>query len=119
MARCPLMLVLVLAVALPPTQAQSPAKSENAKGKKEVTAAKVKQEPAFGLRFLPLSEALYAHLPELPHGVGVLIAKVLPDSPAQQVGLKQYDIVLSCNGTRVKDGPQLLQLVQTYRNERK
>jgi membrane-associated protease RseP (regulator of RpoE activity) len=114
MVRCPLALLAVFALGLPCASAQSSGSANSI-----VPSAKVKQENVFGFRLLPLPEALSAHLPGLPPGVGVLVAQVLPDSPAQLAGLKRFDIVLSCDGKQVKDGAQLLQLVRSSRASRK
>ena len=47
----------------------------------------------------------------LPDKEGVIIAKVVPDSPAQEGGLKEGDVVRRFDGKKVKDLKSLLQIV--------
>ncbi|TRZ49588.1 MAG: Do family serine endopeptidase [Dehalococcoidia bacterium] len=47
----------------------------------------------------------------LPDKEGVIIAKVVPDSPAQTGGLKEGDVVRRFDGEKVKDLKSLLQIV--------
>jgi prefoldin subunit 5 len=48
-----------------------------------------------GIDGVPPDDALRAQL-ELPAGQGLLINQVVQDSPAAKAGLKQYDLLLSC-----------------------
>jgi periplasmic serine protease, Do/DeqQ family len=42
---------------------------------------------------------------------GVVISRVLPDSPAHKAGLKSEDIIIAANGTPIHDGTQLRNIV--------
>lgn len=43
---------------------------------------------------------------------GVIIADVIPNSPASRAGLRKYDIILSIDGIKVMDGDQVNELVR-------
>ena len=47
-----------------------------------------------------------------PKGAGVLVNRVLVDSPAQRAGLQPDDILLKWNGKGIEDARQFIQLVQ-------
>lgn len=51
---------------------------------------------------------------KLPAKQGVMIAKVIKDSPAKKAGLKQGDIVLSVNNTAIKNSSELQTTVGGY-----
>ncbi len=53
---------------------------------------------------------LRAHV-DIPEGQGVLVANVVPDSPAAKAGLKQHDIILRANETDLHDMQTLVDLV--------
>lgn len=107
MPRCPVALLTVLALGWSAVGAQTPARSNPG-----VTPAAIKQESVLGLRLQPLPAVLYAQLPDLPPGMGVLVDQVIPESVAQQAGLRRFDILLSWDGKQVKDRKHLLRLVQ-------
>lgn len=48
---------------------------------------------------------------ELPHVKGALVVKVLPDSPAEQAGLKAGDVLSSVDSTAVSHHSQVLRLI--------
>jgi hypothetical protein len=66
-----------------------------------------RDEAALGLKCGSVPEALYAHLPTLERGQGLLVETVKPKSPAAELGLKQYDIVLAVGTTPVKSSSEL------------
>jgi hypothetical protein len=49
---------------------------------------------------------------DLPEDQGVLVRRVVTDSPADQAGIKQFDIVLNANDKPVVTGLDLMELVQ-------
>ncbi len=53
------------------------------------------QEASFGICVSPLPEVLKSHLPEVTDGGrGILISEVMAGSPAENSGLKKYDILV-------------------------
>lgn len=62
-----------------------------------------------GLKLVPVPEALYAHLPALEHGHGLLVESLKTGSRAAEVGLKPYDIVLAVGTASVKSTRDLQQ----------
>jgi C-terminal processing protease CtpA/Prc len=60
-----------------------------------------------GLKVTAVPEALYAHLPALEQGKGVLVRAIDPGSRAATLGLKTYDIVLAVGTTPVHNGQDL------------
>jgi hypothetical protein len=55
---------------------------------------------------------LRAHL-DLPAGQGLLVADVVPDSPAAKAGLKKHDILLRANDSELHEMGDLVELVIT------
>jgi membrane-associated protease RseP (regulator of RpoE activity) len=55
---------------------------------------------------------LRAHL-DIPEHEGLLVASVVPDSPAAKAGLKQNDILLRANDTELREMQDLVELVRT------
>jgi len=51
-----------------------------------------------GLMFVPLSDQARAHV-KVPEGQGLVVAEVVPDSPAAQAGLERHDIVVAVDTT--------------------
>src|SRR5436305_49940 len=74
-----------------------------AQSSNRITTARTKSEALRGLRLVIVPDVLYAHVPQLPKGHGLLIKQVAPESPAEQAGLKVHDILLTCGGKDVKD----------------
>lgn len=52
--------------------------------------------------------AAYLNIPQ----EGVIIADVIPNSPASRAGLRKYDVILSIDGIKVADGDQVNELVR-------
>lgn len=60
----------------------------------------------------PDDHPLRAHL-DLPADQGLLVADVVPNSPASKAGLKKHDILLKANNTVLKEMGDLVELVST------
>jgi len=54
-----------------------------------------------GLSLGKVPEAVYAQVPNLPAGKGILVMAVAPGSAAANAGLKQYDVLVSLGGRSV------------------
>jgi serine protease Do len=63
-----------------------------------------------GVSVQDIDDALAEYF-NLPDKEGVIIAKILPDSPAQKGGLKEGDIIRRFDGKNVKDLKSLLRIV--------
>ncbi|WP_218079516.1 HhoA/HhoB/HtrA family serine endopeptidase [Anthocerotibacter panamensis] len=77
------------------------------------------EHPYLGVRMVTLTPQLKANLNSDPNSgfnvdeeQGVLIARIIPDSPAAQAGLKAGDIIHSFNGRGVKQADSLQQLAE-------
>ncbi len=65
-----------------------------------------------GLSGGPVSPELRAQL-DLPEGQGVIVREVVPDSPAAEAGLEQFDVLVRANDDNLGDMRQLSKLVQS------
>ncbi len=74
-------------------------------------ASQPKNEGFHGLRLTNVPEVVYAQVPHLPKGQGLLVRQVKSDSPAGRAGLKLHDILLLCNGKKINDGDQFAALI--------
>jgi membrane-associated protease RseP (regulator of RpoE activity) len=61
---------------------------------------------------IPDDHPLRAHL-DLPADQGLLVADIVPNSPASKAGLKKHDILLKANDTVLKEMGDLVELVTT------
>jgi membrane-associated protease RseP (regulator of RpoE activity) len=59
---------------------------------------------------IPADHVLRAHI-DLPEGQGLLVANVVPNSPAAKAGIKQHDILLRANDIELRDAHDLTDLV--------
>ncbi|HVJ81284.1 MAG TPA: PDZ domain-containing protein [Planctomycetia bacterium] len=84
-------------------------KEEMAAAEKRAAANPGKKETFLGVVTEPVPPALAAHVPAKK---GLLVARILPGSPAEKAGLQQYDILLGVNSTGVET-PQDLKKVVT------
>ena len=75
------------------------------------TTAPLKNEGFRGLRLTIVPEVVYAQVPRLPKGQGLLVKQVKADSPAERAGLKLHDILLLYNGKKISDGEQFANLI--------
>jgi hypothetical protein len=51
----------------------------------------------------------------LPEGFGLMVDEVMPDSPAQQAGLKMHDVLLRLDDQRLVNMEQLMLLVRSHK----
>ncbi len=61
---------------------------------------------------IPTDHPLRSHV-DLPEQQGLLVANVVPKSPADKAGLKQYDILLKGNGNDLHEMKDLIDLVMS------
>jgi PDZ domain len=65
-----------------------------------------------GLLGGPITPELRAHL-DIPEDQGVMIRNLVPNSPATEAGLEQYDVLMAANGNPLHDMGDLVSLVST------
>ena len=61
---------------------------------------------------IPADNPLRAQI-DLPENQGLLVANIVPDSPAAKAGLKQHDILLKGNGKDLHEMKDLIDLVMS------
>jgi serine protease Do len=71
----------------------------------------VSDTPWLGLDFGPLSDAVRAHVPELPKGIGFVVTRVAPGSPAEAAGVKPYDVFWKLGDQWIANRAQLATLL--------
>ena len=76
------------------------------------------KKPFLGVRYFILSEQV-AKTNKLPVDYGALIVRenlgesaIVKNSPADKAGLKEYDIILECNGKKINEESPLAELLQ-------
>jgi hypothetical protein len=72
-----------------------------------------------GLQLAPVPEILYAQLPQLPRGQGVVVKQIGPDIPSGLSNLLRYDVLLSYDGEPLRDVDQLNRLAVTSKPDQK
>ncbi|RMD69681.1 MAG: PDZ domain-containing protein [Gammaproteobacteria bacterium] len=78
--------------------------------------ASAKTIPFLGIITKPLPPEVASQLPSsLSPGQGVLVAEVIPASPAAKAGLKPFDVLLAFDGEKVFSPRQLQELVRGKR----
>jgi hypothetical protein len=65
-----------------------------------------------GVLCAPVADAMHEQLPQLPRQQGVLVTRVLPDSPAATADLRRHDILLTYDGKKINDCEQLARLIR-------
>jgi hypothetical protein len=110
MFRCSPVLLLTLTLGSPCALAQNP---------RIASTATAKSETFLGLRLGAVPEVLYDHIPALRRGSGILVERITLSSPADKAGLKRHDLILSYNGSAVKDTEQLATLIRADKPENK
>jgi C-terminal processing protease CtpA/Prc len=69
--------------------------------------APIRDDTPLGIKLAAVPDALYAHLPTLERGQGLLVETIKPGSRAAELGLKAFDIVLSVGTSPVRSGEDL------------
>jgi membrane-associated protease RseP (regulator of RpoE activity) len=123
MGRCLLALALLPAAACLCAQAQTSSRTKPANFKNQSPPSGLVLKELFpGFVCTAVPEPLVSHLganmPILQNG-GILVRQIEADSAAAQAGLRQYDILLSCNGRQIKDAEQFAGLIRTAKADRK
>jgi membrane-associated protease RseP (regulator of RpoE activity) len=86
-------------VQISPDDESSAQENDDAENAEEAKAPKY----WIGLGGAPITDpALRTHL-QLADDVGVLVAEVVPNSPADKAGLRQHDIIVAVNGEPISD----------------
>jgi len=68
--------------------------------------------PWLGLTVGRLDDAVRAHVPDLPPGIGFVVTKVAAGSPAERAGVKPYDIFWKFGDQWLANEAQLFTLLQ-------
>src|SRR5712691_11572825 len=63
-------------------------------------------------------EALYAHLPSLRSGQGILVTQVLAGFPGAEAGIQRHDILVSLSGTPIQDIEHFSRLLTALGNQK-
>jgi membrane-associated protease RseP (regulator of RpoE activity) len=64
-----------------------------------------------GLDFNPMTEAVHAQVPDLLPGIGLVVTKVAPGSPAEKAGVKPHDIFWKLGDQWITNTAQLKTLL--------
>jgi len=91
------------------------------KSLKEIKEHGKLKQPFLGLRYFILNSKI-AGVNKLPVSYGALIVRenlgekaIIKDSPADKAGLKEYDIILECNGQKINEDNPLAHLLRQYK----
>jgi membrane-associated protease RseP (regulator of RpoE activity) len=85
----------------------------------DATTGGEEKGPFLGVLFASVTEALYDQLPQLPRKQGVLVAHVLPDSPAAKADIRKNDILLQFDEQKIRDCEDFATIIRRSKPERK
>lgn len=68
-----------------------------------------------GIDGAPVDDALRSQL-ELPEGLGLVLNQVVAGSAAEKAGLKQYDVLISCNDVPLKEIGDLAKIIEARKD---
>lgn len=79
------------------------------------------RRPFLGVKYILLNKEI-AKRDKLPVNYGALVVRevlgesaVIPNSPAEKAGLKEFDIILECNNEKITEENSLAQILQKYK----
>ncbi|MEK7950350.1 PDZ domain-containing protein [Luteolibacter soli] len=72
--------------------------------------------PWLGLTVDPLDDAVRAHVPALPQGIGFVVTDVAAGSPAEKSGVKTYDIFWKLGDQLIANKAQLYTLLRLHKD---
>jgi hypothetical protein len=72
--------------------------------------------PWLGLTVGRLDDAVRAHVPHLPQGVGFVVTEVAAGSPAERAGVKAYDVFWKFGDQLIANEAQLLTLLRLQKD---
>src|SRR5213083_1982997 len=70
-----------------------------------------KTSPIAGVCLEKVPEPLYAQVPVLRGGQGLLVEKVLPNTVMARAGIQRYDVIVSYGGVLLKDSDHFARLL--------
>ena len=86
---------------------------------KTLAAGKEVPHPYIGVQMINLTPEIARENNEdpnspfiIPEIEGILVVRVIPDSPAQKAGIRRGDVITAANGTAVTDGAELQAIVE-------
>lgn len=95
----------------PPDNAKPPAELE---GRVEAPEAVAEKLPFIGVVTASVPEMVADHV-NLEHGTGLIVRTVMPNSPAEQSGIKVNDIILSINEAPVNDPDNFSAKIRSFK----
>ncbi|HEY6563050.1 MAG TPA: PDZ domain-containing protein, partial [Pirellulaceae bacterium] len=69
-----------------------------------------------GVVCVPVDDALRSHL-DIPEGAGLAVQMVVPDSPADEAGLEEHDILLEVNGDALGEQGMLMEAIRRAKDK--
>jgi S1-C subfamily serine protease len=80
----------------------------------QLVATGAVQHPYLGIRYVPLTPSIAQQLGTTAKD-GIVVAQVVPGSPAAQAGLQPRDIITAVDNTKITDESTLAQVLSTHK----